>query len=259
MVDRDDGFEEGEGRVLTAAEREGLRVVLVRSRNPLNIGAAARAMANFGFGHLRVVEPYEAGFREARSAVDAEEVLRAAGEFAGVGEAVADCSLVLGTAEGSGRRAELERLEVLGAEMVEALRSGAKVAVLFGSEKTGLSNEDLGHCQRVLRIPTESAQPSMNLGQAVAVVLYELAREREPESEQERTQMAIAGDRERLAALLAEALERSAGGGQPSGQGAEERARRLVRRMDLREADAHEWMGVMRQLLWKLNGGKSQG
>ena len=243
--------------MLTAAERDGLRVVLVRTRNPLNIGAAARAMANFGFGCLRVVAPYDAGFREARSAVDAEPVLQAAEQFASVAEAVADCSLVVGTAEGSGRHPEepLERLEMVAAKMVELLRGGSRVAVLFGSEKTGLSNDDLGHCQRVLRVPTEAAQPSMNLGQAVAVVLYELAREGESGTPQEVATMASAGDRERLAALLTEALERSASGGQPSGPSAEERARRLVRHMALTEADAHEWMGMVRQLLWKLKGG----
>src|ERR1039458_1667117 len=125
--------------MLTEAEREGLRVVLVRSRNPLNMGAAARAMVNFGFRYLRVVQPYDVAFRDARSAGDAEPVLEAAEECASVAAAVADCSLVVGTAEGSGRRTEepLERLETVAAEIAEALRGGAKVAVLFGSEKIG--------------------------------------------------------------------------------------------------------------------------
>ncbi len=95
-------------------------------------------------------------------------------------------------------------------EIRQQLRSGARVAVLFGSEKRGLSNEELSPCQRVLRIPTEAEQPSMNLGQAVAVVLYEAIRQ-----EEARPALAIevpqatAGDRERLVALLAEALEQS--------------------------------------------------
>ena len=247
---------------LTADERDGLRVVLVRSRNPLNIGAVARAMANFGFLHLRVVEPYDVGFREARSAVDAEPVLEAAEECASVADAIADCALVVGTAEGSGRNPEepLERLETVAAEMVESLRGQAKVAVLFGSEKTGLSNQDLSHCQRVLRIPTESDQPSMNLGQAVAVVLYELVRQREPKAGREpgpepAAGMASAGDRERLVALVAEMLERSTGEREPSGPTTEERVRRLIRPMALTEEDVHGWMGVVRQVLWKLKGG----
>src|SRR5580693_8564012 len=74
-----------------------LRVVLVETRNPLNIGAAARAMSNFGFLRLRVVKPYEVAFREARSAVGASPLLADAEEFESVAEAVADCSLVVGT------------------------------------------------------------------------------------------------------------------------------------------------------------------
>jgi tRNA/rRNA methyltransferase len=127
--------------------------------------------------------------------------------------------------------------------------------VLFGSEKTGLSNQNLSHCQRVLRIPTEPDQPSMNLGQAVAVVLYELVREREPEAAREAVTMASAGDRERLVALLTEMLERSTVERESSGPTAEERVRRLIRPMALTEEEAHGWMGVVRHVLWKLKGG----
>ncbi len=81
---------------LTTA-KDNLRVVLVETRNPLNIGAAARAMANLGFSRLRVVQPYDVAFREARSAVGAAPLLRSAEECASVAEAVADCRLVVGT------------------------------------------------------------------------------------------------------------------------------------------------------------------
>src|SRR5579871_5373801 len=74
-----------------------LRVVLVATRNPLNLGAAARAMSNFGFAHMCVVNPYEIAFREARSAVGAAELLKNAEEYGSVAEAVADCALVVGT------------------------------------------------------------------------------------------------------------------------------------------------------------------
>src|SRR3954466_1654212 len=73
-----------------------LHVVLVGTRNPLNIGAAARAMANFGFSQLRVVNPYDVAFREARSAVGGAPRVHKGGEFGGIAEAVADCSLVVG-------------------------------------------------------------------------------------------------------------------------------------------------------------------
>ena len=85
------------------SDLDNLRVVLVAARNPLNIGAAARAMSNFGVRRLRVVNPYEVAFREARSAVGAAELLAKAEEYENVAEAVADCSLVVGTTAAAGR------------------------------------------------------------------------------------------------------------------------------------------------------------
>src|SRR6202140_1891915 len=78
-------------------EFDRLRIVLVSTRNPLNIGAAARAMSNFDIRHLRVVNPYDAAFREARSAVGALAVRAKAEQFESGAEAVADCTLVVGT------------------------------------------------------------------------------------------------------------------------------------------------------------------
>src|ERR1051326_2089858 len=84
-------------RLAVPAEFDRLRVVLVSTRNPLNIGAAARAMSNFGALHLRVVNPYDVAFREARSAVGAADLLKRAEKFDSVAEAVSDCTLVVGT------------------------------------------------------------------------------------------------------------------------------------------------------------------
>ncbi|HEX3659901.1 MAG TPA: RNA methyltransferase [Acidobacteriaceae bacterium] len=246
---------------LTAEERDRLRVVLVRTRNPLNIGAVARAMVNFGFNHLRVVEPYEKAFREARSAVDAEPVLKAAEEFRQIADAVADCALVVGTAEGRQRKPEepLQRLEAGVEEIRRQLRSGARVAVLFGSEKRGLSNQELSYCRRVLRIPTEGEQPSMNLGQAVAVLLYEAIRQEEAQAEPAmEIPPATTGDRERLVGLLAEALKLSDAARKGERALGEEKMRRLVRHMALTEPDAREWMGMVRQVVWKLRGGEER-
>jgi TrmH family RNA methyltransferase len=239
--------------MLTAAERDRVIVVLVGSRNPLNIGAAARAMTNFGFGRLRLVRPYEPSFRDARSAVGAGAVLESAEEFAGVAEAIADCALVAGTTGGEQRHPEepLERLEA-GTEQLRAqLRAGARVAILFGSEKVGLSNEDLSHCQLLLRIPTESAQPSMNLGQAVAVTLYELIREAHPDVERDVPALATAADRERLVALLIEVLAAS----ETRREIDEARIRQLIQHLALNTEDAYAWLGIFRQALWKLKNG----
>ena len=76
---------------------DNLRIVLISTRNPLNIGAAARAMLNFGFRHLRLVNPYDVAYREARSAVHASDILQGACEYKTVAEAISDCSLVVGS------------------------------------------------------------------------------------------------------------------------------------------------------------------
>src|SRR5437667_3979089 len=132
-----------------------LAVVLVNTRNPLNIGAAARAMCNFGFQHLRVVNPYEVAFQGARSAVGAAALLKNAAQYKSVSEAVADCSLVVGTTAARKRKLDQEfRPLTEGARaMRRQLREG-RVALLFGSEKHGLSNHDLSYCHWSLRIPT---------------------------------------------------------------------------------------------------------
>src|SRR5258708_28850829 len=154
-----------------------LHVVLVSPRNPLNIGAAARAMFNFGFSTLRLVNPYEVAFREARSAIGARDILQSAEEFSSLAEAVADCSLVVGTTSLGHRELEhkLHRLEKGAQLMREQLQTGP-VALLFGSEKFGLGNEDMAHCHWLVRIATADQQHSMNLGQAVAACLFELSR-----------------------------------------------------------------------------------
>ena len=233
-------------------QKDDLRVVLVATRNPLNIGAAARAMVNFGFTRLRVVNPYEVAFREARSAVGAAPLLASAEEFTTVAQAVADCALVVGTTAVGHRELQhpLRRLEY-GARLIR--RAAGPVALLFGSEKFGLSNEDMSHCHWLMRIPTLDLNRSMNLGQAVAVCLYELARDsRAAAARPEKMKAAVAGDIEQLSAMLVEALERS-GYIQPlTAASANTKVRRLVRRLHLTARDAPVVMGMLRQILWKL-------
>ena len=163
--------------LLPESQRERIDVVLVSPRNPLNIGAVARAMANFGFTQLTVVAPYEPHWREARSAVGAPDLLTNARETTSLAEAVRDCSLVLGTGTLTHRKAEqpVVRLDKLAPLAAEALGRGERIAVVFGPEKHGLTREDLSYCHHLVEIPTDPRQPSMNLGQAAAVCLYELA------------------------------------------------------------------------------------
>jgi len=244
-----------------ASEWERLRVVLVNPRNPLNIGAAARAMSNFGFAHLRVVNPFKLAFREARSAVGAAGLLARAEEFPSVAEAVADCSLVVGTSALS-RREPLHPVRDLrqGAGLIRRRLGTGRVALLFGSEKRGLSNEDFSHCHWLLRIPTREAQRSMNLGQAVAVCLYELARDAKPVSAHEWSAPATAGNLERVTSLLLDTLRasgylkthESGNTKSRSAAPADEKMRRLVRRLNLSAEDAELLLGMLRQILWKL-------
>lgn len=163
--------------MLTPAQRDRLNIVLVSPRNPLNIGAVARAMANFGFEHLSVVAAYEPHWRDARSAVGAPELLANASEFATVPEAIANCTFVLGTGTLTYRKPDqpVLPLPALAPVVEQHLASGGRAAILFGSEKRGLSRDDLSYCHALVEIPTDPRQPSMNLGQAAAVCLYELA------------------------------------------------------------------------------------
>ena len=236
------------------AQFDRLRVVLVATRNPLNLGAAARAMSNFGFTRLRVVNPYEIAFREARSAVGAEEILRAAGEYKAVGEAVADCSLVVGTTAGA-RRDLIQPLRTLregAADLRLQLRSGP-IALVFGSEKRGLSNQDISHCHWLMRIPTRAQHPSMNLGQAVAVCLYELAREENAAASGQAPRLANSGEIERISGLLFQALSASGYVKPRIAASTEAKLRRLVRRLRLPAEDVEIWLGMLRQIVWKLS------
>ena len=235
-------------------------MVLVNTRNPLNIGAAARAMSNFGFPHLRVVNPFELAFREARSAVGAAPLLAQAEEFKSLEEAVADCSLVVGTTALSRRDPQHTVRDLQqGARLIRKRLVADHVGLLFGSEKRGLSNEDLSHCHWLLRIPTREEHRSMNLGQAVAVCLYELARDLKSSSVEEKAARATAGDLERLTSLLLDALQASGylrEAQKPtksrSAAPTEEKVRRLIRRMNLYSEDADFLLGMVRQILWKI-------
>ncbi|MDE1977590.1 MAG: RNA methyltransferase, partial [Elusimicrobia bacterium] len=149
-----------------------------RPRNPNNVGAAARAMANFGLQDLAVVDPYDPVWRESVAAKDGAVGVLSRARKLSFSEAVGDCHLVLGTSTGQRRKLSqpLVLLPDLPNFLARRLPPAGRAAVVFGPEKSGLSNEDLARCHAWLKIPTRDEAPSMNLGQAVAVVGYELAR-----------------------------------------------------------------------------------
>jgi TrmH family RNA methyltransferase len=239
-------------------ELDHLRVVLVAARNPLNIGAAARAISNFGFSCLRVVNPYEVAFREAHSAVGASALLASAEEYKNVAEAVADCTMVVGTTAFRHRELQhpLRRLEY-GGRLIQKHLTSSRIALLFGSEKVGLSNEDLSHCHWLMHIPTCQEHISMNLGQAVAVCLYELVRDAEIPSQVVKQENASAGEVERITGSLLEALLLSGYLRPGSAASTKEKVRRLVRRLRVPASDSDVWLGILRQIVWKCGQGNS--
>jgi TrmH family RNA methyltransferase len=244
-------------------EADRVVVVLVRARNPNNIGAVARAMHDFGFRHLRVVNEYAVPFETARSAVDAADVVAGATTFDSVADAVADCTLVVGTTAVGERELQhpLYALAEAGEKVDEELaREGGRVALLFGSEKTGLSNDELSHCHWLLTIPMaeheDARHPSMNLGQAVAVCLYELVRSKLEGPTSGIPTAASSGETERLTALLTDVLKETGYTKRHPANCNEGQIRRLVLRMGAAASDVPVWMGILRQILWKIRGGR---
>jgi len=248
-------------RVLSSQQLDRVCVVLVRARNPNNIGAVARAMHDFGFRHLRVVNDYPVPFETARSAVDASTILAGAATFDSVAEAVADCTLVVGTTAVGERTLQhpLHALPEAATKIVDELarESGSgRVAMLFGSEKTGLSNEELSHCSWLLTIPMQQHEdvrhPSMNLGQAVAVCLYELVRQTGLSIAATGFAAAEAGEVERLTTLLYEVLQKTGYTRHHPANSDQSQVRRMALRMGVASIDVPVWMGVLRQVLWKI-------
>ncbi len=230
-------------------------------------------MSNFGFHHLRVVNPYEVAFRQARSAVGASALLANAEVYGTVDEAVADCSLVVGTTAVRNRELhhQLRPIEY-GARRIRKRLASGPVALLFGSEKVGLSNADLSHCHWLVRIPTRGENISMNLGQAVAVCLYELVRDSKIKSTQlsqkaksqksrksqglDPHQPAPTVEVERITSVLFDVLRATRHWNPSAGAATEEKVRRLVRRLSIPAGDTEVWLGILRQILWKIRSGE---
>jgi tRNA/rRNA methyltransferase len=265
---------------LLAVDAQSVEVVLVSPRNPLNIGAVARAMANFSFDRLSVVAPYAPHWREARSAVGAPELLQNATESATLAEAVAGCALVVGTGTLAHRKAEQKvvPLPSLAPLVQKELSRGGRVALVFGPEKHGLTREDLSWCHLLVEIPTDPRQPSMNLGQAAAVCLYELASRAKANGNAAGSTYVLkpvpflkpvpidespiieisepaepSGRLDLLAAVIEETM--AAARYSPDSMQAANRhdLRLLLRRLAPTERDTRRILGLFRRILWRLH------
>lgn len=152
-----------------------IRVVLVETSHPGNIGAVARAMKTMGLSRLALVNPREFPSAAATAnASGADDLLQRATRHTSLAEAIADCAMVVGTTARA-RHLEwpVETPRVL-ARALLTLPEGSRIALVFGREQSGLSNEELALCQRAVRIPTEPSFSSLNLAQAVQICAYEV-------------------------------------------------------------------------------------
>ena len=247
-----------------------VRIVLVRPRNPLNLLAAARAAANFGFIDLVVVAPHGPVWNEACESEQAERWLALARRTSTLQKAVGDCDWVLGTSCLARRR--IEEKSIISLDQIRgALRQNARrnrIALVFGSEKRGLSKQDLDCCHSIVRIPTGYRVPSMNLGQAVAVCCYELrniggesmsggrsASSKRPADIKQTIAAAREIDR------LVESVSSLLAGESRKIEGANDRRQAYLRRMLMRWGPTSQevslLLGIFRDLAWKLQSGRS--
>ncbi|MFN2572454.1 MAG: RNA methyltransferase [Gemmatimonadales bacterium] len=187
-------------------------VVLHEPQDLVNIAHVVRGMKNFGLRDLRLVSPreYEA-YRVEGIAHQTQDVLARVRTYPALEDAFADCVHVVGfTARGRTAKRNLQRPRVAAAE-IAALAESGPVALLFGREDKGLSNEALDRCHRIVTIPSDPAYSSLNLGHAVIIMLYELALARGAEAQpfkapRRASEPAIAEEVERLFADVARAL-----------------------------------------------------
>jgi len=249
--------------LLAPSQRDRISVVLVSPRNPLNIGAVARAMANFGLSNLTAVSPYEPHWREARSAVGSTELLHVAKESPTLSEAVRDCTLVLGTGTLTHRKPEqpvilLDQLAPIVTRELD--QPSGRIALIFGPEKHGLTREDLSFCHHLVEIPTDPRQPSMNLGQAAAVCLYELAIRSSPPAEapgrppSPDTPRPTSGNLDVLAGLIQQVMLASNYSPRNMQAANEHDLRLMLRRLHLTPADQRRALGLFRRILRRLQG-----
>lgn len=150
--------------------------VLVKPRNPQNIGAAARAMGNFGFEDLRLVRPWAPTWQEAKSAVGASPILKKAKVFDSIEKAAAQANIIIATTALKNRKPFQQILTLNKIDTFLKENKDKKIALLFGSEKTGLTSEDIDRTDYILNIPTSAKVPSINLAQAVILCCWEFAK-----------------------------------------------------------------------------------
>lgn len=237
---------------------ENVRIVMVETSHPGNIGAAARAMKNMCLSELVLVRPRVHPSAEATArAAGADDILFRAGLADSLAEAVADCRVVIGA---SARRRSVQwqllvPREAAALTVVEAVRS--PVAIVFGRESSGLSNEELDRCTHLVHIPTNPEHSSLNVAMAVQVLSYELmlagAQDAEAFAAQTQGDLASNAEMEGFFAHLEQALDEF---GFTDDRRAEKLMRRL-RRLFHRAAPDSDEVNILRGILSAAQGRKS--
>jgi tRNA/rRNA methyltransferase len=232
------------------------RVVLVRTQIAANLGAAARVMRNMGLSDLVLVAPLaDPGDRNAHQvATHGEEVLERCRIVADLGEAVADCVLVVAT---SARQGQLLRGQLSGPpetimpRVIERLAQGP-VALVFGPEPSGLENSEITRCHFLLHLPTDPSYPALNLAQAVAITTYELRRHwlQQTQPAQDRPAPAPFELQERMFEQLQEALEQVHFLYGPKADTLMHAVRHLIGRAGPTTMEVKVLLGLARQLRW---------
>jgi tRNA/rRNA methyltransferase len=246
----------------TEATLSRCRVVLVEPQIPGNVGAIARVMRNMGLSDLVLVnpgiDPQDPLARQ--QATHGEEILARARMTSDFGEAVGDCVLVAGTSARTGglfRRQNVAFPEVIMPALVEALAAGRHVALVFGTESHGLTNDQVARCHHLIHIPANPEYPTLNLSQAAAICLYELRRAwLGGRSKEVRDALAPFAEQEHMFAQLRAALEEIHFLFGPKADALMHGLRHLLGRAGLTRMDVDLLRGLARQIRWQTRQGK---
>ena len=228
-----------------------LRIVMVRPRGSGNIGSVARAMKNVGAGELAIVGKARTQSFWARAmAVRGQEILADAKCYETLREAIADCTLVIGTTCRSGLyRSHSQTPRQAAANIVYAART-SKVALIFGPEDHGLSNKDLEHCQLLVTIPTHPEYQSLNVAQAAMICLYECYVASLAPAASDGIHRAEAEQIERLFDIMRNALLKIGFLDSENPEHMLLAFRRIFGRAGLEEKDVRIFTGMFRQIEW---------
>jgi tRNA/rRNA methyltransferase len=229
---------------------------MVRPRGSGNIGSVARAMKNLGAGELAIVGKARTQSFWARAmAVHGRDILADAKCYESIREAIADCTLVVGTTCRSGLyRSHSQAPREVAPTIVGSAQNG-RVALLFGPEDHGLSNKDLEHCQLLVTIPTRSEYQSLNVAQAAVICLYELYIAALVPLEEAGIQRAEAEHIERLFDIMKASLLKIGFLDSENPEHMLLAFRRIFGRAGLEDKDVRILTGMFRQIEWYVNDG----